>query len=129
MWPFTRKPEKEELKKRSELEKPASPSPKDSDADPKEKKRETGLYERADVESRAKEALRKHQDAMSRSAFLDAVALRKLEEAKEETDEAVAEVQRKHDAISSVLKPRNGKTPQELALEALEEEEEERARA
>lgn len=129
MWPFASKKKKPKTKKNgSTLERSASPPSTTDGTAPAEKKRETGLYKRTDVETRAKEALRKHQDAMSRSAFLDAVAERQVKEAQEETDEAVAEVQRRHEQISSVLNPKDGKTAQQLALEALEEEEE-RARA
>lgn len=124
MWPFTTKKKPKTKTKDDELLKRSASPPTTSDStSPTEKKRETGLYQRADVESRAREALRKHQDAMSRSAFLDAVVERQVKEAQDETDEAVAEVQRRHEQISSVLNPKNGKTAQQLALEALEEEE------
>ena len=119
MWPFSSSKPKVEPKKKSKLDEPASPpGSSDTKEKPKRPTTSTGLYTREDLEKRAENAVKKHRDACARSAFMDAVNIRKVEAAKEATNKAVNVVQKQHDQISGVLQPQNGKTVQELAEES-----------
>ncbi len=75
------------------------------------------------AEKRVLDNLRSARENRAAQDSAEAAACETIALTRRDTDTAVRRVQQKHSEISGVLRPKNGKSVQELALEALADEE------